>query len=754
MVIASNIGFPRIGENRELKKTVEEYWKGKLSESELADAADKIKLSNYQAQIKAGIEHIPCNDFSLYDQTLDLAFMLDVIPERFRNSRKSDLEIYFDMARGNEESYACEMTKWFDTNYHYIVPEISGIFSLRHNKPLNEFNFAKNKLGIIAKPVIIGPFTFLKLSRNNNLAENMEKLVPIYSQIIASLSRAGAEYIQVDEPLLVKNISREELSIFKKAWKQILSQKINSNVIIQTYFEDLEESLYKELTKLPFNLIGIDLVWGENNLKTIKKHKLPPNKALALGIVDGRNIWASDIKEAVQTIKSLRPFVNIDRCLLQPSCSLLHLPYTVKNETDLNPKIKPWLAFAKERLSEIRLIADIINNGEAKYLDKIKENSHILAGKAKSKLLTDRQVAKRIKDIKPAMFCRTHYDKRKTKQEHLLKLPLLPTTTIGSFPQTSEVRHLRAEFENGRISADAYQEFINKKIEEVINLQNEIGLDVLVHGEFERSDMVAFFGKQLNGMLFTENGWVQSYGSRCVKPPVIYGDISRNAPMTLKETIYAQSITDKIVKGMLTGPITIINWSFPRNDVPEKTIAFQLALVLRDEITDLENNGIKIIQIDEAAFREGLPLKHNKWKEYLSWAVKAFRLATAGVKDETQIHTHMCYSDFNDIIGSIYEMDADVISIEDSRSGGQLLESFKNFKYDRGIGPGVYDIHSPRIASQEEITAQIQRILQHINKQTLWINPDCGLKTRTYKETIPSLRNMVSAAIEMRDRLT
>lgn len=753
MVLSSIIGFPRIGENRELKKAVEDFWKGAITEAELFKAANDIKIANYKEQMEAGIDLIPCNDFSFYDQMLDTAFMLGVIPERFVDESKSPIQVYFDMARGTDEAYACEMTKWFDTNYHYIVPEIEGDFTLKENIPLMEFKFAKKELNLITKPVIIGPFTFLKLSKTTRFKENIIKLIPIYIQIIESLERAGAEYIQIDEPALVLDLTPEEIKLAVTALNAICKRKGAAKIILQTYFEDIRQ-VYKDLTTLPIDYLGIDLVRGKATLGSIKKHKLPKKIGLALGVVDGRNIWATDLKAALKTIKDASKLVDIENCIIQSSCSLQHLPYSLKHETRMNAEIKSWLAFAKERLHEIALICKMLKHGEKKYKKQLDNNARMLKNKAKSKQLLKNAVRKRIKGLKPNMFKRSDYQKRTIKQKHALKLNLLPTTTIGSFPQTPEVRKMRAAYKNGLATEKEYHEFINNKIEEVIKLQEEIGIDVLVHGEFERSDMVDFFGQQLEGMLITQNGWVQSYGSRCVRPPIIYGDILRPAPMTVRETVFAKSLTNKIVKGMLTGPVTILNWSFVRDDIPREQVAYQLALALRDETAELEQNGIKIIQIDEPAFREGLPLKKASQKKYLEWAVKAFKLSSCGVKDETQIHTHMCYAEFNNIIDYIHKMDADVISIENSRSGGALLGAFEKYKYNLGIGPGVYDIHSPRVVSKEEILSTLQKSLQVINKDLIWVNPDCGLKTRGYKETIPSLKNMVAATREMRETLT
>ncbi|RYJ40363.1 5-methyltetrahydropteroyltriglutamate--homocysteine methyltransferase [Flavobacterium anhuiense] len=762
----NNLGYPRIGSNRELKKASELYWAGKISAEELIDAGKEIRLKNWKLQAEAGVDLIPSNDFSFYDQVLDLTLTLGAIPARYHELAKSNssLDLYFAMARGSQKDgqdvVAMEMTKWFDTNYHYIVPEFTKNqkFELFSEKIINEFKEA-NAAGIKTKPVLIGPVSYLLLGKEKeegfNRIDLIDALLPVYFEILEKLQVENAEYIQLDEPFLALNLTDKERGVFTKVYNEINTRFPKLKIVLANYFDCFGENLETALA-LPVDTLHLDLVRCPLQLDDIlESGKLASTVNLSLGVVDGRNIWKNDFKKSLELIKKATDALGNDRVLIAPSCSLIHSPCDLDLETNdqtLTPEIKQWLAFAKQKISEIVLLKQFASNevnteNSADYKENVLANEN----RKTSKLIHNNEVKARVAGITASDDKRkSTFASRRKSQIEALKLPLFPTTTIGSFPQTAEVRSWRAKFKKGELTAQEYNDLIEKETEATIRFQEETGIDVLVHGEFERNDMVEYFGEQLSGFTFTKNGWVQSYGSRCVKPPVIYGDVSRPNPMTVKWSQYAQSLTPKWVKGMLTGPVTILQWSFVRNDQPRSETCTQIALAIRDEVVDLEKAGIKIIQIDEPAIREGLPLRKEEWAKYLDWAVRAFRISASGVNDDTQIHTHMCYSEFNDIIQNIADMDADVITIECSRSQMELLDAFADFKYPNEIGPGVYDIHSPRVPSSAEMVRLLEKASAVIPIDQLWVNPDCGLKTRHWDETKKALIEMVAAAQEMR----
>lgn len=762
----NNLGYPRIGSNRELKKASELYWAGKISADELIDAGKEIRIQNWHLQAEAGVDLIPSNDFSFYDQVLDLTLTVGAIPERYHELAKtnSSLDLYFAMARGaqkdGQDVVAMEMTKWFDTNYHYIVPEFTKNqkFELFSEKVINEFKEA-NDLGVATKPVLIGPISYLLLGKEKeegfHRIDLIDKLLPVYFEIFEKLQAENAAYIQLDEPFLALNLTNKERSVFTKVYNEINTRFPKLKIILANYFDCFGENLETALA-LPVDTFHLDLVRCPLQLDDIlESGKLNPNVNLSLGVVDGRNIWKNDFKKSLELIKKATDALGENRILVAPSCSLIHSPCDLDLETNdqtLTPEIKQWLAFAKQKINEIVLLKQFASN-EVDTKSSLDFEQNVIANdnRKTSKLIHNNEVKNRVAGITASDDKRKSiFAARRKSQIEALNLPLFPTTTIGSFPQTAEVRSWRAKFKKGELTAEQYNDLIEKETEATIRFQEETGIDVLVHGEFERNDMVEYFGEQLAGFTFTKNGWVQSYGSRCVKPPVIYGDVSRPTPMTVKWSKYAQSLTSKWVKGMLTGPVTILQWSFVRNDQPRSETCTQIALAIRDEVVDLENAGIKIIQIDEPAIREGLPLRKEEWANYLDWAVKAFRISASGVNDDTQIHTHMCYSEFNDIIKNIADMDADVITIECSRSQMELLDAFANFKYPNEIGPGVYDIHSPRVPSSTEMVRLLEKASAVIPVDQLWVNPDCGLKTRHWDETKKALIEMVAAAQEMR----
>ncbi|WP_373228616.1 5-methyltetrahydropteroyltriglutamate--homocysteine S-methyltransferase [Cohnella sp.] len=750
MVKSSVLGYPRIGLDREWKKALEAFWSGKLEESEFHRQLQEIRLNHLRKQQEKGIDFISVNDFSYYDHVLDTATMFGIVPKRFAyKGGVVPLSVYYDIARGTKDATASEMTKWFNTNYHYIVPELDGASPvLTENRPLIAYREAKEKLGIEGKPVILGPLTFLKLSKGYSPSEidtRLDRLLPLYVQILQELSEEGAQWVQIDEPILVTKLCVAGVQRLKTIYETLAGSVPNLNIMLQTYFESIEN--YSDIVSLPVKGIGLDFVHGlSGNLSSIRELGFPKDKVLGAGVIDGRGIWKAPLREKMALLEELAEFVIPERLIVQSSCSLLHVPVTVGKETKLATELKDALAFADEKLDEIVLLAKAVNRDKAGITGELEENDRALQAFKQS------EERKRI-DVQSAVAAMSEqhlersrpFSDRHIAQQKKWQLPIFPTTTIGSFPQSAEVRKARQLWRKGEWCNEQYADFIREQIDIWIKLQGDIGLDVLVHGEFERTDMVEFFGEKLAGFAFTQNGWVQSYGSRCVKPPIIFGDVAFTSEMTVEETKYAQTRTERPVKGMLTGPITIMNWSFVRDDIPREQIAYQLAYALRQEVEALEKAGIGMIQVDEPAVREGLPLKEDEQAIYLAWAVRAFRMATCTVQDTTQIHTHMCYCEFHDMIDSIEAMDADVISIETSRSHGELIHSFELNTYKLGIGLGVYDIHSPRIPRVEEMTSMIERALRVLDPKLFWINPDCGLKTRGFEETVDSLRNMVEA---------
>jgi len=764
-----NLGYPRIGSNRELKKASEQYWAGKITLAELLSKGRSISEQNWKLQQKAGIDLIPSNDFSYYDQILDMSLTVGAIPKRYNKvvltKSNNELDLYFAMARGYQKDgldiTAMEMTKWLDTNYHYIVPEFykDQEFSLFSGKIVNEFISAK-QIGIITKSVIIGPVSYLLLGKEKEAGfdklDLIKKLLPVYLQVLAELKEQGAEWVQFDEPFLALDIDEKAKKAYQYVYAEIKKHFPQLKVLVATYFEGLKDNLALAVS-LPVKALHIDLVRCPEQLDEVLS-AIPAEMTLSLGVVDGRNIWKNDFEQSLVTIDKAVEKLGKDRVLIAPSCSLLHSPCDLDletNEKTLTPEIKQWLAFAKQKVEEVvTLKALATENPVEEVLAKLAQNKLAIESRKTSKLIHNEQIKQRVGAITPADSQRLNvFASRKKAQQDILNLPLFPTTTIGSFPQTAEVRSWRSKYKKGEITSAEYDALLKKETEEAIHWQEQIGIDVLVHGEFERNDMVEYFGEQLNGFTFTKNGWVQSYGSRCVKPPIIYGDVDRPKPMTVYWTQYAQSLTKNLVKGMLTGPVTILQWSFVRNDQPRSVTCNQIAFAIRDEVVDLEKAGIKVIQIDEPAIREGLPLRRKDWQQYLKWAVNAFKISASGVKDETQIHTHMCYSEFNDIIQNIADMDADVITIECSRSQMELLDAFADFKYPNEIGPGVYDIHSPRVPSRTEMVQLLEKAKAVVPADQLWVNPDCGLKTRHWDETKKALIEMVAAAQEMRQEV-
>lgn len=731
------IGYPYIGEDREWKRCLEAFWRGEVSEETFLDQLKQIRLSRLKRQMELGIDVMTVGDFTLYDRMLDTAFMFGMIPARYSDvSRLSNLSLYYAMARGEKGAVACEMTKWFNTNYHYIVPEYDGQeLYITNNRLLDWFKEARDELGVVTKPTMIGPYTFIKLAKGYDDWEVLaEQLIPLYSQVIAELIKEGAEWVQLEEPALVLTLDEEEVAFVKSIYEKLAAEKTAGNIMLQTYFEGL--SVYEELIHLPVDGIGLDFVSGYlQNMTSMKQFGFPAEKVLAIGIVDGRNIWKADLVEKAELIQSILEEFKAAEIWVQPSCSLQHVPVSASTEQKMDGNIKGLLAFADEKIKEIDQLVT--------YFEK---PGIVLGGNGRAVKPAVTGVTLESEDFKRS----SPYPVRRDIQAQKLNLPIFPTTTIGSFPQSKEVKETRKAWRNKIISDESYEAFIARETERWIRIQEDLELDVLVHGEFERTDMVEYFGEKLDGFALSEKAWVVSYGSRCVKPPIIYGDVKWLEPMTLKETAAAQAMTEKPVKGMLTGPVTILNWSFVRDDIPRKDVANQLALALRKEIDCLEQAGITIIQVDEPALREGLPLRMVDWQEYLTWAIPSFRLATSGVQDETQIHTHMCYCDFHDFVKPIEALDVDVISIETSRSHGEFIQSLQHTPYEKGIGLGVYDIHSPRIPSTEEMLEIMQDSLEVLEISQFWVNPDCGLKTRREEETVASLRHMVSAAKQLR----
>jgi 5-methyltetrahydropteroyltriglutamate--homocysteine methyltransferase len=766
-VSVATLGVPRIGRRRELKFALENYWSGKDSAEALLETARRLRADNWRLQAEKGVTRIPSNDFSLYDHVLDTAVMVGAIPQRYGwTGGEVPLDAYFAMARGSEGDAGCghpghvhstsalEMTKWFDTNYHYMVPELAPDqeFVLATTKPVDHFLEAK-ALGIHTRPVVLGPVTFLRLAKSGgeefDLLSLLPKLLPVYTDLLNRLHAAGADWVQIDEPCLVLDLEAGERAALEAAYNHFAAEVPALNLMLATYFGALGDNL-DLAASLPVSGLHVDLARAPEQLEAVAA-KVSSSTVLSLGVIDGRNVWRADLNTILNYLKPVVEARPLDRIEIASSCSLLHVPVDLELETALDAELKFWLAFATQKLDELVVLGHALSEGRAGVADALQASDDAIASRRKSPRVHDRKVGDRLAAVTGAMERRrSAFAARREKQSGKLDLPKFPTTTIGSFPQTAEVRKARSAHARGELSAADYEAFLRRETEATIRWQEEIGLDVLVHGEFERNDMVQYFGEQLAGFAFTQAGWVQSYGSRYVRPPIIYGDVSRPEPMTVRWWQYAQSLTDRPVKGMLTGPVTILNWSFVRDDIPRSQSCRQIALAIRDEVVDLEKAGAVMIQIDEAALREGLPLRKADWKAYLDWAVGSFRLASTGVEDATQIHTHMCYSEFNDIIDAIAAMDADVISIETSRSRMELLDAFRNYKYPNEIGPGVYDIHSPRVPHTGEMTDLLKLARKRLSDSQIWINPDCGLKTRKWEEVKPALVNMVAAARELR----
>jgi len=746
----SVIGFPRIGTLRELKFASEKYFKKEITADELLAKGKELRKIHWNTQKEAGIDYISSNDFSFYDILLDTAVLFGIVPKRYKELNLSELDTYFAMARGYQgesgDVKALAMRKWFNTNYHYIVPEVEDDteIGLSGNKPFEQYNEAK-ALKVETKSIVIGAYTLLKLCRftgNKSSNDFVDAFISAYQSYVKKAEETGINWIQFDEPALVRDTDSEDIALFNKIYSAILSSKSSAKVLVQTYFGDVRD-IYSDLIKLPFDGIGLDFVEGKETFALVEKYGFPQDKLLFAGLVNGKNIWRNNYEKTLQSLAKLQEKgIN---CVLSTSCSLLHVPYTTKHETKLSKAHLSYFAFAEEKLYELADLKALAGNADYKNEASYQANAKLFAGERDC---YSEEVHKRLSQVTDSDYTRS--PERKTRQALQKKefgLPEFPTTTIGSFPQTREVKANRSAFRKGEITEAEYKEFNKKQIADCVKFQEDIDIDVLVHGEFERNDMVEYFGEALGGFLFTEKAWVQSYGTRCVKPPVIWGDVYRKKAITVEWSVYAQSLTKRIMKGMLTGPVTILNWSFPREDISIKESISQIALAIRDEVLDLEKNGIKIIQIDEAALREKLPLRKSDWqKEYLDFAIPAFRLTHSGVRPETQIHTHMCYSEFTDIIPAIDNMDADVITFEASRSDLQILTSLKEHNFETEVGPGVYDIHSPRVPSVEEIVATLHTMLSKIDRDKLWVNPDCGLKTRGIPETEASLKNMVAAA--------
>lgn len=753
MIQSANLGFPRIGVKRELKKATEAYWKGELDSEGLEQAGSDLRKRHWRLQQEAGIEVIPSNDFSYYDQVLDMAVMVGAVPERYgHDGGEVGLDTRFDMARGRDDAPAMEMTKWFDTNYHYIVPEYERdqSFALSSIKAIDEFAEAAS-LGIHTRPVLIGPVTLLSLGKARDgefdPVELLGRLLPVYRELLTQLHAAGADWVQMDEPALGLDLGDTRRKAFEKAYVEL--GDLHIKIMLTTYFEGLRDNT-SLAAGLPVDGLHVDLVRGPESLEKLAG-VLPSERMLSLGVIDGRNIWRADLDEVAGVIDTARRKFPDNDLQIAPSCSLLHVPVDLDNETKLDDELRSWLAFAKQKLAEVAVLTRAAGEGRTAAEDTFAASREAASARRASTRTHSPDVRKRVEAVGEKDLARPlPYAERRAAQRERLKLPDFPTTTIGSFPQTKEVREARAAFRRGDLSAEEYETFLKAETERTIRAQEELGLDVLVHGEFERNDMVEYFGEKLEGFAFTRHGWVQSYGSRCVKPPVIFGDVSRPGPMTVDWSAYAQSLTDKPVKGMLTGPVTILQWSFVRDDQPRRDTARQIALAIRDEVADLEAAGIGVIQIDEPALREGLPLRQSDWDAYLEWAGDCFRLAAAVAAAETQIHTHMCYAEFNDIMAAIADMDADVISIESSRSRMELLDSFVDFEYPNEIGPGVWDIHAPRVPGAAEMRELLGKAGQVIERDKIWANPDCGLKTRDWPEVEASLANLVAAARALR----
>ncbi len=760
MIPAINLGFPRMGAARELKKALESFWQGKTDEKFLLETAAGLRKRHWDLQKDAGIRAVPCNDFSFYDQVLDTAFLLGCVPQRHRAvGAEGSLAVYFSMARGSKDAPAMEMTKWFDTNYHYIVPEFEKdmLFRLSGDKVFAEYEEAKAQ-GLNAVPVLVGPVTFVLLGKAKHegfsVKDTVAKLVPVYAEILKKLAEMGAAEVQLDEPCLVTDLSEEARAACKAAYEALAGAAPGLGIRLATYFGALGDNAGLAFS-LPVDSVHVDLCRAPEQLEACIDAAGKTGKALSLGLVDGRNVWRNDLSASLALLEKAAAKLGKDRVRVGPGCSLLHVPVDLELEESLDAELKGWMAFAKQKLAEIALLARGAHEGRDAIAMELAASDAAQAARKSSPRIHNAEVEKRLAAVSSAMLARTSpFAARAEAQRAGFGLPVFPTTSIGSFPQTPAIREARAGFKAGSLDAAAYEAAMKKEIAEVVRFQEEIGMDVLVHGEAERNDMVEYFGEQLQGFAFSKHGWVQSYGSRCVKPPIIYGDVARPRPMTVAWSAYAQSLTRKIMKGMLTGPVTILQWSFVRDDQPRAATCRQIALAIRDEVADLEKAGIRVIQIDEPAIREGLPLRRAGWAAYLKWAVEAFRLSSCTVKDATQIHTHMCYSEFNDIIEAVAAMDADVISIETSRSQMELLDAFVNYKYPNEIGPGVYDIHSPRVPAAQEMVALLEKARGVLKPEQIWVNPDCGLKTRGWPEVKAALAHMVQAAETMRARET
>jgi 5-methyltetrahydropteroyltriglutamate--homocysteine methyltransferase len=757
-----NLGFPRIGAKRELKFALESYWKGESSRDDLKALGQQLRQRHWQLQTE--LDLVPVGDFAFYDQVLDMSFTLGNLPERVQDFHGDALDNYFRVARGRSaqsasDAQCCggvaagEMTKWFDTNYHYIVPEFTAAteFNLNTSRLLEQLAEAKAQ-GVTAKPVIIGPVTYLWLGKakdDSNKLALLPKLLPVYAELLETLAAQGVEWVQIDEPILVTETDAAWQEAFNTAYYHFRGCRVK--LLLATYFGQLAENR-SLAANLPVAGLHVDAINGRDDIEPLI-NQLSTDKVLSLGVINGRNIWKTDLNAVLDWLEPIAHQLG-ERLWLAPSCSLLHVPVDLDSEQKLDAEIKSWLAFAKQKLGELQVLATALNRGRDAVKAELDANRAAIEARRNSSRVNNPAVKATLAKIDAKLGQRqSPYAQRALKQAALLKLPKFPTTTIGSFPQTSEIRQARSQFKSGKLDAAGYKAAMRAEIARCVREQETLGLDVFVHGEAERNDMVEYFGEQLNGYAFSQSGWVQSYGSRCVKPPILFGDISRPRPMTVEWISYAQSLTDKPMKGMLTGPVTILNWSFVRDDQPRSVTCKQLALAIREEVLDLEKAGIGVIQIDEAALREGLPLRKSQWQAYLDWAVESFRITANGVADETQIHTHMCYSEFNDIIAAIADMDADAITIETSRSDMELLDAFEHFNYPNGIGPGVYDIHSPNIPSEQHIVALMHKAAERVPTEQLWVNPDCGLKTRQWAEVIPALTNMVAAAKTLRASL-
>ena len=754
MALTHSLGFPRIGVRRELKQALERHWQGQLTHAQLHELGAELRRQSWLRQ--AALDWAPVGDFSFYDHVLDASFLLGNVPERARAGGGAPLDVYFRVARGRAAGEpgpgvaAGEMTKWFDTNYHYIVPELSRATECRLNAtPLLEQLAEARQQGVRAKPVVLGPLSYLWLGKAKDGSSKLAllpRLLPVYVELLGLLRREGAEWIQVDEPALVTELEPAWQQAYRSAYRELATA--GAQLLLTTYFGRLGENL-ELVAELPVAGVHLDALSAASEIEPLLRAS-PAERVLSLGVISGRNVWKTDLGRVLDDLEPLQESLG-DRLWLAPSCSLLHVPVDLAGERKLDDELLSWLAFAQQKLEELRTLGTALSHGRGAVAEELEQNAQALRSRRASRRVSDPRVRAAVAALSPELSQRrSTYAERRSAQARALPLPTFPTTTIGSFPQTSEIRKARSEHRAGRLDTDEYEAKMREAIAHAVAEQERLGLDVLVHGEAERNDMVEYFGEMLQGYAFSEQGWVQSYGSRCVKPPILFGDISRPQPMTVQWISHAQSLTQKPMKGMLTGPVTLLNWSFVRDDQPRAETCYQLALAIREEVLDLERTGVRIIQIDEAALREGLPLRRSEWQEYLSWAVQAFRITAGGAADETQIHSHMCYAEFNDIITAIAAMDADVITIETSRSDLELLDAFESFEYPSGIGPGVYDIHSPNVPTEDQMLELLRKAARRIPADRLWVNPDCGLKTRSWEEVRPALEHMVSAAQRLR----